>query len=337
MKGITAILFITLSSILFGQINTMTFNGTSTTASGVTFSFSTGAFVSSVDGTTMSLYSSHPYATPINGGDDYKDITISQAIYIKSVNVSWATNVAGFKLQFLRTGSVVKELSSLVLGDATVNVLADKIRFYDTGVSNSGGFELANVKWDAALPVELQSFKATIHKGVVILNWETATEVNNYGFEVERSSSGEKQFEKIGFIHGHGNSNSPYEYTFTDKNPAPGEIQYRLKQMDNDGQFKYYSLASVNYSSQSEYRLRQNSPNPFNPSTLISYQIPQTGRVILKVYNVLGKVVAILVDEIKPAGQYTAVFNGNNLPSGLYIYELRTNENISSKKMMLIK
>ena len=145
------LLFLYLNaSIVYGQINTMTFNGTSTIEAGIEFTFSEGLFENSIDGTTMGLFDNHPYATPINGGGDYKDILISENIYITTVNVSWATNVESFKLQFLNGTTIVKELSSLTNGDVAVNATANKIRFFDEGVSSSGGFELANVKWESS-------------------------------------------------------------------------------------------------------------------------------------------------------------------------------------------
>ena len=90
-----------------------------------------------------------------------------------------------------------------------------------------------------ALPVELTSFAVMIVKDIVELNWETATEVKNYGFDVERTLVHSTKWQKIGFVQGNGNSNSPKEYSFTDPSVTSGSYAYRLKQLDNDGKYEY--------------------------------------------------------------------------------------------------
>jgi tetratricopeptide (TPR) repeat protein len=87
----------------------------------------------------------------------------------------------------------------------------------------------------------------------------------------------------------------------------------------------------------SEYSLFQNYPNPFNPTTTISYSIPKAGNVSLKIFDILGKEIITLVNENKVEGNYTLNFNASNLSSGIYIYQIRTNEFILSKKMMVLK
>jgi hypothetical protein len=200
------------------------------------------------------------------------------------------------------------------------------------------------------LPVELTSFSAKEEKGKVVLNWSTATEVNNYGFEVERSLVTGHQslgnWEKIGFVNGNGNSSSQKEYSFVDDNSIAGNLQYRLKQIDTDGGYKYYSqIAKVNFSVTGvtenqipeEYALMQNYPNPFNPATVIKYQIPEESHVTLKVYNIIGQTAATLVDKTQTAGRYNVEFNGENLSAGIYFYKLSTDNFTSVKKMILTK
>jgi len=80
-----------------------------------------------------------------------------------------------------------------------------------------------------------------------------------------------------------------------------------------------------------------NYPNPFNPTTNISYSLAEDGFVSLKVYNVLGKEVAALVNKVKPAGNYSVSFNASNLPSGVYIYTLQTNGKSLTQKMILLR
>jgi hypothetical protein len=181
------------------------------------------------------------------------------------------------------------------------------------------------------LPVELTSFTAAVSDDVVILNWKTATEVNNYGFEVE-SSNDKLSWSKIGFISGHGNSNSPNSYIFTAVDVAK---YYRLKQLDVDGGFEYSEIVEVGINL--VYQLLQNYPNPFNPRTTISFTLAKEGMTKLSVFNILGKEVKILLNEHMQAGSYSTPFNGSNLSSGIYFYKLQCNNQIKLKKMLLVK
>lgn len=198
----------------------------------------------------------------------------------------------------------------------------------------------------AELPVELISFTANISKELVVLKWHTATEVNNYGFEIERSvgssqwsvgSSQNVEWEKIGFVEGHGNSNSPHEYSFTDKTSTKGKIIYRLKQIDIDGQYEYSPNVEVNFDVPTEFSVKQNYPNPFNPATVISYSVAENSFITLKVYDVLGNEVSDLVNEIKEPGNYSISFDASKLSSGIYFYTLKANGYSLTKKMLLAK
>lgn len=203
--------------------------------------------------------------------------------------------------------------------------------------------------WTQALPVELTAFTVNLIDNAVVLNWETATEVNNYGFEVERQFQGtrnkdqetrskDEDWEKIGFIEGYGNSNSPKLYSFTDKSiESAGKYLYRLKQIDIDGIFEYSSKVEVDLAYPNNYELKQNYPNPFNPSTTISYSIPNDGQVTLSIYDVLGNEVAFLVNENKTAGNYSYNFDASQLTSGIYFYTIKSGQFIETKKMLLIK
>ena len=213
---------------------------------------------------------------------------------------------------------------------------------------------------EAVFPVELTSFTATAMTKGVMLNWSTATEVNNYGFEIERSSSplgtiSEKNnspsqaesdpsadgWETIGFIEGHGNSNSPKDYSFLDSDLISGKISYRLKQIDTDGAFEYSDVVTVASSRSAKYELLQNYPNPFNPSTLINYSLAKDSHVTITIYNTLGQKVAVLVNKKQTAGKYQVEFNasadGNNLASGLYFYQLKTPSYTKTMKMILLR
>ncbi len=188
---------------------------------------------------------------------------------------------------------------------------------------------------DPALPVELTSFNVTIVNNGVYLNWQTATEVNNYGFEVERSKN--DNWQKIGFVQGHGNSNSPKEYSFIDKPFGDNRFYYRLKQIDTDGKYEYSPEVEVSLNVPSEFSVKQNFPNPFNPTTKIEFSIPLDNHVEIKVYNVLGMEVASLLNERSQAGRHSVEFNASNLASGIYFYKVVSGKYSETKKMILLR
>ena len=210
------------------------------------------------------------------------------------------------------------------------------------------GIRVATSWSQAPLPVELTSFTAILNKNYVELKWQTATEVNNYGFEIERKipdqvRDGNPGWYKIGFVHGYGNSNTPKDYTFVDKNPIGAtSFYYRLKQIDVEGKFEYsdYLLVKLNIPEKAE--LMQNSPNPFNPSTSIKFFIPNQSDVTIKVYDLLGREVTTLLNKNVSEGFYIVFWNGkdkfgNNASSGVYLYRLTAGSFAESKKMILVK
>lgn len=217
----------------------------------------------------------------------------------------------------------------------TRNVLTNTSNWIG-GNSYAGYQDLTGDIGDNALPVELITFSAQIINKNVILNWETATEVRNYGFDVEKSIDG-KVFIKLGFVQGNGNSNSNKYYSFEDNSPETGINYYRLKQIDTDGSFEYSKIISININVPTEFTLSQNYPNPFNPSTTIDFTLPSDTFVSLKVYDLLGNETASLISEPKEAGSYSLQFDGTNLASGNYIYVLNAGGKIISKKMTLLK
>jgi len=204
-----------------------------------------------------------------------------------------------------------------------------------------GKLDINAASSESELPVELTSFSATTIGSLIKLSWSTSTEVNNYGFEIERKvgspQSAIYNYEKIGFLNGNGNSNSPKSYSYQDNSISAGKYSYRLKQIDNDGQFEYSEVIEIDLGLPTEYELTQNYPNPFNPSTKISWQSPVSSHQTLKVYDVLGNEVATLVNEEKPVGSYEVNFNANGLSSGIYFYKLQSGSFVETKKMILLK
>jgi len=187
------------------------------------------------------------------------------------------------------------------------------------------------------LPVELLSFTAVVNGNNVSLNWSTTMEENNSGFEIERISFG-TGWNKIGSVNGNGTTNIPQSYSFSDNGLNSGRYNYRLKQIDYNGNYKYYNLQNeVIIGVPAKFELGQNYPNPFNPSTTINYELPITNYVSLKIYDMTGREVMQLVNEIKPTGYYTVKFNASMLSSGMYFYKIQAGDFSSFKKMMLVK
>ncbi|MGE5313082.1 MAG: GEVED domain-containing protein [Acidobacteriota bacterium] len=193
----------------------------------------------------------------------------------------------------------------------------------------------------AALPVELTQFTALCRDRRVHLAWNTATETNNFGYDVERASK-DDAFVKIGFVPGCGSSAVAHDYSFVDASPGYGTLRYRLRQIDRDGSFTYHEAASVHVGAPEEFRLLQNSPNPFNPSTEIGFELPERAQVSLAIYDALGRLVATLVNGVMEPGAHRVVWNGCDrrgglAASGIYLYRLSAGGHIETRRMMLMK
>ena len=185
------------------------------------------------------------------------------------------------------------------------------------------------------VPVELISFNHRIVNGKVTLIWVTATELNNMGFEIQRSLDN-NIFVTIGFVGGKGNSTTNQYYSFTDES-IPGKIYYRLKQVDFNGSYNYSQIIEVDGVTVSTIQLQQNYPNPFNPNTTIKYQLGNDGFVNLKVFNSLGEQVAEPVNQFQKGGSHQLIFEAKDLPSGIYVYQLSSGNYTESKKMILLR
>ena len=190
--------------------------------------------------------------------------------------------------------------------------------------------------WSSIIPVELTSFIASVNGKNVNLNWNTASEINNSGFEVERKSAN-SDWQKIGFVSGNGTTTEKQSYAYTDRNLTEGKYNYRLKQIDFNGSFEYSNVIEVLVVTPNKFELGQNYPNPFNPSTSISFSLPQAGNVKLAVYNLLGQEVQTLVNGFMESGSHTVNFEAKNLNSGIYLYKLEANGISSVRKMTLLK
>jgi photosystem II stability/assembly factor-like uncharacterized protein len=185
------------------------------------------------------------------------------------------------------------------------------------------------------IPVELVSFSGKIESNIVILEWITASELNNYGFEIQRLNDN-NHWEKVGFVPGKGTSSEYNSYNYEDSHINNDKNYYRLKQIDFNGTFEYSNTLEVTIPLSSFY-LYQNFPNPFNPVTTIKYDLPNAGNVELVVYDILGRKVKELVNQTQQPGRYDIQFDASTLASGVYIYQLSTKDFVNSKKMILLK
>ena len=173
------------------------------------------------------------------------------------------------------------------------------------------------------LPVEITSFTSLAKGNKVNLLWTTATETNNFGFEIKRKVSKDAEWVTRGFRKGVGTSSEKHDYSFVEQNVLDGNYYYRLKQVDYSGVFSYSDVVKVKVNAEQFY-LSQNYPNPFNPVTTIKYSLPQTGYTTLKIYNSVGEEMATLVNNVKETGTHEVKFDASFLSSGVYYYRLKS-------------
>lgn len=225
-------------------------------------------------------------------------------------------------------------------GATTMSVIVDGIRVATT--------------WsDAALPVQLASFSVLATGLSAELRWSTASETNNYGFEIERrgvgaqkrtfpalhGDQGNSAWARVGFVPGSGTSFSPKEYSCRDEVPVSGRYAYRLKQIDHDGTYEYYHAAEVEVGSMpKKFELFSNVPNPFNPTTSIGFTLPEDGHATLKVFDILGREIQTIFEGEAEAGRFhQSVFDAGSLSSGMYFSRLEYKGQVLVKKMILMR
>lgn len=219
-------------------------------------------------------------------------------------------------------------------------VTLDAIMLYNNNASPDWTVYIDDVTYDsvAALPVELTHFSLAASGRKVTLTWATATEVNTYGFYIQRRAAGLNEWQTLGMVRARGNSNTTSEYSFSD---VPGENKryvYRLKIVDLDGSEAHSMMQSVDFETPSGYSLRQNYPNPFNPETRIDFTVPVTDKISIAVYNLLGEKLETLADRVYTEGHHTLQFNGSSLPSGVYLCRMTSSSGYTASiKMMLQK
>lgn len=205
--------------------------------------------------------------------------------------------------------------------------------------AQGNGFYKLDAPW--FVPVELTSFSAQLFNKDILLNWSTATELNNQGFEIEHSVDNEN-FTQIGFVPGFGTTTEMKTYSFTVSDASAGFNYFRLRQIDFDGTETIYNSVEIDGPVPNKFELNQNHPNPFNPSTTISFSLPVEANITIKLFNMLGQQVAKIAEDDFQAGNHNIEFNAVDLSSGAYIYTLEANglngsAFTSTKKMILLK
>ena len=267
------------------------------------------------------------------------------AVIVRSISVQYSDYYA--ETPTLGTNPNPFNRGDVAIG-FSISGLYNPVRVFVLSANNGIGCYLT----DLYLPVELENFSFYIDRNDVILNWKTATETNNYGFEIQRKKGDE--YDYIGFVNGVGTTTQAHEYSFIDKELLPGKYKYRLKQIDFDGSVNFSKEIEVNTELSIEFKLHQNYPNPVNPTTTIKFSIPSAnspilggakslfasgggGLVTLKVYDALGSEVTTLVNEVKSPGNYEVTFKANALASGIYYYRLKAGDFTETKKMILLR
>lgn len=197
----------------------------------------------------------------------------------------------------------------------------------DAVVSGSG---------DISLPVELVSFSAAIKSNRIELSWRTESEENNYGFDIEMKTGEKSSWEKIDFVKGFGNSNKTNIYSYVVKDEIAGGNQFfRLKQIDNSGNFSYSNEIEVSVLPD-DFNLSQNYPNPFNPVTRFSYSIPEISNVKIEVVNLIGQTVKLLLNREIEAGKYFLNWNAADFASGVYLIRMNASSEISGQSYVKV-
>ena len=242
-----------------------------------------------------------------------------------------------YSLSLLILSSELYSQSSIVYNPGTSINIGTGADVCADNITINGTYSGTGTICSGVMPVTIISFTSAVNKNNVMLGWSTSEEINNSGFDIERKREN-NNWEKISFIPGNGTTNEPKTYIYEDKKLLASSYKYRLKQIDYNGNFEYFGLSSdVFVRPPDKFTVSQNYPNPSNPRSKIDFEIPFTGKVTLKIYDMLGKEVIILINEVKEAGYHTAEFDGSNLSSGVYFYKITASELTVVKKMILVK
>ena len=321
---------------------------------------------SKITGTTYAKgYNATQYSRIMNGVDSIIQVSITGG----NVNASWNWSIvgdSGFTVtgEFREIGRIFWRVidpvtfTTMTIDGTPTSVPQGPLAFAgfnflhnEDGTFGPGGGSVplldvnitkTNPPPDAPLPVQLASFTGNVeNKRDVSLRWKTETEINNKGFEVERKQT-DGSWLRVGYLDGKGTTSTPVDYRFDDKKLNTGKYNYRLKQIDYNGNYEYYNLDNaIEVGVPTKYDISQNYPNPFNPTTKIDFDLPLDSRVSIILYDISGREVKTLVNERRTAGYYTIQFTSTGLASGVYLYRIITKSSaadfVMTKKMLLLK
>ena len=334
-------------------------------------------FAYNVDGTMVTDFPMGPYHGSANqitvadiDNDNEFEIIFDENVTegglgrYRALNMD-GTDVTGWPLELMQNTSFQQPLLGDLNNDGILDMVGGSFNFdisnkqvflyvWDTGLPYNPT-KIVNAMYQfnpqhtgiyidpSTIPVELESFTASISDNDITLNWVTASELNNLGFDILRSNQNDDNWNKIAFVNGKGTTTEKSYYSFNDNNPTDGKLYYRLKQIDYDGTFTYSSIVAINFGIPINFSLEQNYPNPFNPATIIKYNIPEESTVQLKIVNIVGEAVTELMNENQSAGNHSKLFNAYKLSSGIYFAVLNASSLNSGKayssmiKMIYIK
>jgi hypothetical protein len=201
-------------------------------------------------------------------------------------------------------------------------------------------FDFLRVDTDSEVPVELTAFSAAYAHGEVVLKWKTSTETNNWGFFIERNCG--EVWENRGFVPGAGSVTTPREYSFTDSLDTAAGASYRLVQTDLSGAVSYSSVVHVSCDIPARFVLSRNYPNPFNPGTSFTLELPEDRFTTIAVYNTMGQLLRTLAKRDLPAGVHRLRWDGtddggNPVRSGVYYINARNELGSVTRKALLIR
>lgn len=274
------------------------------------------------------------------GGTNITAVSSSDIFFIKvnpSGDILWIKQGGGSDADI--ASGIATDLGGNLYGAGYFSVYA---KFGADSLVSSGVQDIFVTKLGTSpLPVELSSFEVKNVNGIVTLQWSTSSELNNFGFDIERSYDN-NTFSKIAFVEGKGTTAQSNLYTYSDFDAGSKKVYYRLRQLDHDGAYKFSSVVSIEGILPEKFELFQNYPNPFNPNTNIGFSLPSDANVQLEVYNILGEQVALLLNKDLEAGSHRVAFDASSLNSGVYFYSINVALNNgehfnSTKKMILTK
>jgi hypothetical protein len=267
-------------------------------------------------------YTSGPFVVPAPGGP-----AGGNGVYRYGLG-------GGFPVDFFGPTGGPNYWADVVFSAPTLTLPLELTTITDANGCTAVVSQLVQFNVQNSLPVTLRSFTASVNGNDVKLDWSTASESNNRGFEILRSEDGAK-FVAVGFVQGAGNSQVTRSYSFADRNRPSGKFFYRLKQIDLDDRFSLSNILSVDINGRMMFALDQSYPNPTQGAATITYSVPVKTNVRILLYDAQGRVVSVLQNGERSAGKYAITVPENLLKQGMYYYKMEAGGFITTRKMIV--